>query len=389
MLGVLAVPAVRAQTPPTAAQSAEQAKEDSAGLVEIAALHARETARTLERQQPAHGRAARSNAGEAQYVLGMAWLMRDQVDSALGLLRQAVTENPNMARFHGDLAFGLAAAGHWAEAEEQYRSAIQLQEKNAWYYVGLGAAQVAQEHWTQAAASFTLAVNADSAVIVRQLAGPAGTAFQNAGMRQELEDWSRVCTVRFPEEPTPWLRLASAEYTRHDTVAGLADIRRYRSLRPEDPTGKMLYAEYLLAEGKNDSALAFALDASSDSSLRQIAATVLYNVGGHYLRAEKYDSAANAFEKGRPLAPATYLPQFDLYMGIAQLRVLGKRYNDAAQGSDCHRVPVLDSMLTAIVATVNAGASADTSLARQVLEGPVPQYRHAIDNFKHQCPGGN
>jgi tetratricopeptide (TPR) repeat protein len=384
-LGAVGVPAAHAQAP----TAAPTAAEDSVGLVEIAALHARDRAQALERQSVPRGHAPRAEAGEGAYTIGLTWLLGGRVDSALVLLRRAVQQSPNVARFHGDLAFGLAAAAQWPEAEEEYRAAVRLQEANPWYYVGLGAAQEAQGHWSQAAASFTLAVNADSSVIVRQLIGPAGDAYQNSGMRQPSADWARMATQRFPEEAAPWLRLASAQYTEHDTASGMQAIRHYRSLMPDDLTGKMLYAEYLLAEGQDDSAVVYARAGVADSTMQPIAASVFYNVGGHYLQHDQYPQAAQVLQEGRAVAAAQYYPQFDLFIGVARLRVLQNTYNQAVQANDCRTAGVVDTMLTSITTSITAGQTADSALANQVLQGMIPQYRQAIDRFKQQCAGRN
>jgi len=378
--GVLGVPALNAQVPAAAPPAS-----DSAGLVEVAAMHARQTAQRLEDQAPARGRTTRPDPGAVFYFQGIAWLVRDQNDSAVAALRAAVTASPNLARYHGDLALALAAAGHWSDAEDEYRAAVRLQQANPWYFVGLGAAQEAQEHWTQAAASFTLAVAADSAVIIRQLIRPAIEAFQRAGMAQALDDWAHMAASRFPNEPAPWLRLASASYLRQDTAAGFPAIRRYRSLSPDDRVGALLYAEYMLAAAQYDSAATLAQSATSDTSLQHLASIVLYNAGGHLLQGNHFARAAEVLQQGRDAAAASDYARFDLYLGVAKLRVLQEFYGDAVQHSDCRKSHAADSMLTDVTHLMTAGAAADSTLASQVLAGAIPQYRHSIDGFLAQC----
>ena len=375
-------PALHAQAAPAApAAPATQAEEHHAGLFEVAAVLGRQKAQAIE---GAPRRGARAIPGAASYAAGLALAARDQTDSAVAALQTAVRADSTRARYHGDLAFALAAAGRFDQAEEEYRAAIRLQGDNAWYAVGMGAAQVAQQRWAQAAASFTLAVATDSAVIIKPLIGPAGDAFQNAGMRQQSEDWARMAVARFPDEALPWLRLASFAYLRHDTAEGLPVIRRYRTMHPEDHAGQMLYAEYLLSEGQNDSAVALALEGSADSGNRTLAASVLYNAGGHYIQHGNFDSAATVLRLGRAMAPPAYLPQFDLYIGISRLKQLQLLFNDAVQANDCRRAPVADTMLTSVTAAVTAGMPADTGMANQVLAA-LPRYREAINNFKKNC----
>ncbi len=378
------VPALQAQAAPPAPAAPQQ----HAGLFEVAAVLGRQKAQALE--GPAR-RGARPAPGSASYAAALALMGRDQADSALAALRAAVRADSSVARYRGDLAFALAAAGKFDSAEEQYRAAFRLQGANGWYAVGLGASQVAQQHWTQAAASFSLAVATDSAVIVKPLIEPASEAYQNAGMREQSEDWARMAVARFPDEPMPWLRLASYAYMHRDsagvpdTATGLPVIRRYRALHPDDRAGEILYAEYLLVEGKADSAAALALDASADTVNRTLASSILLKAGVQYIRQRKFDSAAAYLQRGRPLAPAQYVPQFDLTIGMARLPLLGAIYNDAAGHSDCARATTLDTMLTSVTASLTAGATADSATANYILGHQVPQYRQAVDNFKRQC----
>ena len=387
--GALAAPApLPAQAPTTPA--ATQAEPQHAGLFEVAAVLGRQKAQALE--GPAH-RSARANPGAAANAAGLAFAAHDQVDSAIAKLRAAVQADSTVARYHGDLAFALAAAGQFDQAEDEYRAAFRLQGANAWYAVGLGASQVAQQQWRQAAASFSLAIATDSAVIIKPLIGPAGEAFQNAGMRQESEDWSRMAVGRFPDEPLPWLRLASYAYMRRDsagvpdTAAGLPIIRRYRVLHPDDHAGEMLYAEYLMVEGKADSAARLALLASADTSNRTLASSILLKAGVHYIQARKFDSAVVVLQQGRPMAPAHYLPEFDLTIGMARLPALSAMYNDAASHSDCSRAHTVDTMLVSITAAITAGTSADSATATTLLGNQIPQFRSAIDRFKQGCSG--
>jgi Flp pilus assembly protein TadD len=382
--GALGAPTLGAQVPAAAPAAAAPAAADSVGLFELAALQGRQAAQHFE-EQAAHGRAARPDAGAAAYFKGVLWITRDNFDSAVAALRTAVTASANVARYHGDLAFALAGAGRFADAEVEYKLAVQLQQSNAWYYVGLGASQVAQERWPQAAASFTLGVSTDSAVVVQQLIGPASDAFQHAGMAEALEDWSRMATVKFPNEPLPWLRLASACYRRQDTTAGFPAIRHYRSVRPDDRTGALLYAEYLLAAARYDSAAILAQLAVPDTSLQRLAGVVLYNAGGHLLQTNAYARAAEVLQQARPLANPPDQPRIDLFLGVAKLRMLQDFYNEAAQHTDCRKAHQADSMLIDVTHLVTAGVAVDSALATQVLTGAVHQYRTAIDGFVTQC----
>ncbi len=376
-------PALYGQATPAPAAPPPPATADSAGLLEVAAVNAREVAARLE---AAHARRpAREEPGAAAYRAGLEGLQRNSLDTAITALQSAVLANDNEPRYHGDLGFALAAAHRWHEAEDQYRAAVRLQGANAWYYVGLGAVQVADSNWAGAAANFTLAVQTDSAVIVRQLVGPASDAFDNAQMRPELEAWCVMATRRFPSEPLPWLRLAKLRYMAHDTAEGFPAIRHYRTLRPDDKVGAAVYAEYLLPAGQDDSAAAMAIQAAGDTALRPVAAAVLYNVGGHFLQRARYDSAVTVLQQGLAIAPEQYRPQFNLFVGVARFKLLQDLYNQAAAHSDCGKAQVVDTMLTSVTSEITAGAATDSALAAQVLNTAIPRYRQALQTFKQQC----
>jgi tetratricopeptide (TPR) repeat protein len=385
-------PALYGQAAPAAAAApaapADAQVQPHAGLFEVAAVLGRQKAQSLE--GPAR-RGPRPVPGAASYQAGLAFEARDQTDSAVAAFSAAVRADSNVARYRGDLAFAFAAAGKFDQAVDEYRAAFRLQGTNAWYAVGLGACQMALQQWSQAAASFSLAVSTDSAVIIKPLIGPAGDAFYNAGMRQASEDWSRMAVARFPDEAMPWLRLASYAYMHRDsagvpdTAAGLPVIRRYRVLHPDDHAGEMLYAEYLLVEGQADSAAVLAMAGAADTANRVLASSILLKAGVHFIRQHKFDSATVVLEEGRPMAPAQHLSQFDLTLGMARLPALAALFNDAASHSDCSRARLVDTMLTSITAQVTAGAQADSATANVLLGRQIPQFRAAIDNFKKSC----
>ena len=370
---------------PARAQAPAASALDTAPLLIVAAIRAREVAGRLQGHVPAP-RTAAARAAAAGYAQGLDLLAQGKFDSAATVLTAAATASPDNALYRGDLAFAFAAGGHWTDAEDQYRIAVRLEQGNGWYYVGLGMTQMAQQHWGQAAASFTLGIGTDSGVIVRQLIEPVGDAYEESRNTQALMDWSKMAVARFPQEPSPWLRLARANIG-NDSAAGLAEIRHYRSLRPADPVGELVYARYLYDMGSFDSAGTMAeAAAATDTAIRRPAAIMLYNAGAHYLETAKADSAEPLLEAGRTLADSADKPRYALLIGVAKLKLFQAFYNDAARHGDCHKAPTADSMLTEVVHLINLGAAEDTALANQALKG-TSQYRPVVDQFVHQCGG--
>jgi tetratricopeptide (TPR) repeat protein len=366
---------------------AQAAANDSGSLLDTVAVKARLVAARLESQPGAQrGRPGRAEAGLNQYQDGVAQLTRHQFDSALVELRAAVTVGPNNARYHGDLAYVYAGLQRWDDAGTEYATAIRLQGANPWYYVGLGAVRSAQERWAEAGANFALAKATDSTILDPALIAAASYVYERDGNEQQLFDWSQAGTRLFPNDAGPWLRVATLLRSRGDTGQGLAAIRRYHTLQPEDPLGQAVFALYLYDIGQNDSAVALAHEAARDSAMHQYASMVFLRVGARMLQAKNYDRAAQVLDEGRQITPAGLNRlRYTHYLGLANLMRIPTLYNDASQRKDCTQVHVLDSLLTSVNDDISATAQLDSAQAAQILTTYVPQLRQRIDAFKGTC----
>ncbi len=366
-----------------AGAAAAQATQDSS-LFEVAAMRARLAAAQQER--PAQGRASRPDPTLTRYLEGVALLSRRQFDSAVALLRSAVTASPDNARYHGDLGFALAGLERWDDAAGEYETAARLQSANPWYQVGLAAVRAKQQQWPQAKVAWERAVAQDSSIIDRRLVTAVIDCMNRGRFDQDLIAWARIATARYPDDPMPWLRLGLMLRQR-DSTAGLAAIRRFRALAPGQLIGAALYANYLLGLGQDDSSLVLAGEAADDSTLWAYAWPVYLQVGAHRFQARDFARAALILEEGRRYAPAARHAQFSLFLGYANVQRLGPMYADAAQKKDCAEARVVDSLETAVRRDLTEGkAVGDSVQINGILGGVLTQARTRIDELLGGCP---
>ena len=360
-----------------------QAPQDSS-LFEVAAMRARLVA-AREEHPAAQGRAARPDPALTHYLEGVAQLGKRQFDSALTPLRAAASASPATARYHGDLGYALAGVARWDDAASEYETAARLQDANPWYDVGLAAVRAKQEQWEQAKQSYERAVALDSSIIDRRLVTAVSDCLDRGGFEPELIAWSRIAAARYPDDPTPWLRLATL-LRRTDSTAGLAAIRRFRALAPGHLLGAALYANYLLGLGQDDSSLALAGEAADDSTLWPYAWPVYLQVGAHQFQSRDFAGAALTLEEGRRYAPAARHAQFSFFLGYANAQRLGPMYADAAQKKDCAEGHVVDSLETSVRHDLEEGkAVGDSTQINQILGTVLAQARTRINEMLTYC----
>ncbi len=372
--GVLLTHPARAQAPAAA---------DSGALFDDAATKARDAASRLE--TPA-GRAARPDPAQQQYLAALQLINRKQYDSALAPLHAAAVVNRNSARYHGDLGYALAETGRFDDAATEFQTAIRLQSANPWYYVELGLIRLNQERWTESSANFELAYATDSTIVSPLLVAAASRAAEKAADENALFQWSQRGTARFPDDPLPWLRLATLLRSRGDTVKGLDAIRHFRSLDRQDRLGAAVYALYLYDRAQYDSAVIMARQAVADSSLHQYASAVFLRAGAHWVNAKQYDSAATVLEEGRAITPpGLNRMRYTFYLGLADLMRIPTIYSAAVQAKDCSRATLLDSLLASVQSNITEAAQLDSAQSARILTSYVPSLRQRLDDFKESC----
>jgi len=376
----VALPGGAAAQAPGAAPAAAQ----DSSLFETAAMRARLVASRVERPA-AQGRAGRTDPSLTQYLAAIAQLGKRQFDSAVTPLQAAVAASPNSARYHGDLGYTLAGLGRWEEAATEYTTATRLQPSNPWYYVGLASVRARQERWQPAAANYEAAAGLDSSIIDRRFVEAVSDCMERGAFAEELLTWSRIGAARYPDDPVAWIRLATL-LRQIDSTEGLAAVRRFRALAPDQKLGAALYASYLLGLEQYDSSLALARQAAADSTLWRYAWPVFLRVGARLFQIRDLVQASQVLAEGRAYAPAARRAQFSLFMGYTNVQRLGPLYADAAQKKDCAEAHAVDTLEISVRHDLEEGkAVGDSTQINQVLGGVLTQARTRINELLGRC----
>jgi len=365
-----------------------QGAADSATLFDVAAVRARAVAvhiDSLAAQARRGHTAARPDPGLALYLGAVAQLNHRQFDSALVPLQAAATVSKDVARYHGDLAYTLASLGRMDDAANEYLAAMRLQATNPWYYVGVAIVRSNQQRWQEAAANFTLAYATDSTIVDPQLITAASLASEQAGDEPGLFEWAQRGTVKFPDVPGPWLRLASLLRSRADTARGLAAARRYHSLRPNDRLGDAVLSLYLIDVGQPDTAADLAIEAGKDTAYQQYAAPILLRLGATWLSNRQYDPAARALSAGLAISPPNLHQRFVFYLSYANLQRLVPMYQAAVPKHDCAAGHVVDSLLTQVDQGFHASVAQDSAQVTHILNDILPNIHARVGEFIGQC----
>jgi hypothetical protein len=159
-------------------------------------------------------------------------------------------------------------------------------------------------------------------------------------------------------------------------------------LRPGDAFGSAVYASFLAAGGRTDSALAYARVAARDTSLtttRPYLADTYVRVGAtQLLRHRDIPAALTTLRTGRPLAHDELVPYYDLYIGQAELQALQVRFNDLQESEDCAGARGLDSLIANAETYLRGGRVTDTArvdVMLRVLTGYRPTAQQMQQRF--------
>ena len=385
--GAVALPALAHAQQSTAAPAPTATGIDTTPLLVEAAAHARVVAARLDSAAVAQsGRRAPADPSATQYQNGLVQLLNGQCEAAYLLFRSAVASSPNSARNHGDLAYTLVCRERLDDAATEYATALRLQSANPWYYVGLAAVRAMQQRYTEAAANYTLALATDSTILFPQLLDSATAAFQAAGNADELLNWSRVGTQKFPNDASSWLRVSMMLRRRGDTGPdGLNAIRHFHALEPENRLGDAILSLYLSDVGQNDSALAYASLAAADTALKEYASLVYLRVGAHMLQSREYEHAAQVLNDGRNMAAPGNHARYSLYLAHANIQRAVPLFQDAVAKRNCAEGNTVDSILTTVDHDLHESMVLDSVQTAHILTDILPQFKSKVDEFKSNC----
>ena len=334
------------------------------------------------------GPAPRVVPGNAQYQDALAKLQAGQYAEAAVPMQTALRANPTSALYHGDMAAVQIGLQSVDDASLELVRARQIQPQNQWYTVALAAVKALRQQYPDASLNLDAAVSADSSIVDSALA-EAGVSWAWRGRRNpQAQAWAELATQRWPGTAEPWLRLAALYRPQHDTARGMRAIQRYVSLRPTDRAGLYLYAVYLYDVERVDSATVLAAEAAQDSTNRENASVILFNIGARAFTAaqdttpeararqgEKIDLAINALTRVMPIASPQLAPRAGLYLGFAQLMKVAALDHEAEANRACAPAQALDSLLTRASDNLRIGVPLDSARVTGILTSTIPQYR--------------
>ncbi|MFI5207060.1 MAG: hypothetical protein ACHQU8_02720 [Gemmatimonadales bacterium] len=321
-----------------------------------------------------------------QYRGALADLDSAKWADAVAALLAVTTRAPTNPMYRADLAYAHLRLGQFDPAATEYTRAYQAQQHNGWYVLGIGMVRATQHQFADAAGAADLAVQTDSSVVDSSVASIAAGWFEAAGDRTRALFWARNAVQRSPGDAADWLRVASYDMARNDTTPeGITAVRRYLALRPGDKLGSAIYANYLYVSGQNDSAMAFAELAASDSTYRPFAAQVFLAAGRTELIRRNPDGALTVLRKAQPWADSTQRPSFSLFIGRAQLLQVSAALNSYQDHPSCDLARLADSLTTAAKANLRAGLMVDSARTRQLLEMVVAPDSANAQAAVHNC----
>jgi len=305
----------------------------------------------------------------------------DAATALLAVLQRAPT-NP---LYRGDLAYAYLMRGQYDPAATEYTRAYQAQQQNGWFVIGLGLVKASQRQFGDAAGAAELAASTDSSVVDSAMASVATGWFEAAGDRARALHWAHLAVQKSPGDATAWLRIASYLSQANDTTPeGMAAIRRYRALRPDDKLGQAMYAKYLYDAGQQDSAIAIAQAVAADSSFRPFAASVLLQAAGVQLRRDA-QRTIQLVTIGQPWADSSQRATYSNILGRAQLRLLGPLQNHFEAYPSCDTARVLDTLSAAADRNLRAGQSFDSVRTRMMIDTILPPYRANAASALRSC----
>ncbi|MGD0485543.1 MAG: hypothetical protein ABSB58_12965 [Gemmatimonadales bacterium] len=309
---------------------------------------------------------ADANNNEVRIALVRLHIARNEPDSSLRILNESLDRNPNQADLLDVRSRVYSMMSRFGEA-------------------GADLAHVAQLDSTKV----------DSALVFR-----IWSNFKRASDTTNLLAWGDTATRRFPTQPSYWYELSTLRWAKADSAGGLAAIRSYVRLLPNEGRGHLVLAFDLSAMGQGDSALVHArLAGEADSLLRPAAAGIIFRAGALKLQAQDLPGAIELLQLAKDWATgpsaARIAPSIAYYLGLGQYQLAVAADSTATSastpaqaGARCEAAHREMGLIDQVEANVTAGGRTNPDQAQQILTQAVPAYRQRAQAFLRQarCP---
>jgi type IV pilus assembly protein PilF len=184
--------------------------------------------------------------------LGVDYMRRGDVQTALVKLKRAIGENPDYAPAHSAIAYVYAQRGEVDEAEKEYRKAISLapddpsvQNNFGVFLCAHGKPDEAQTYFAKAAANHDYATPAAAW-------SNAGSCALDQKQPDKAEDYFRMALKIDPQFPDALSQMAGLVYQQKDYLRARAFIQRYAAVAT--PTARTLWLSAMIEQALGNTA---------------------------------------------------------------------------------------------------------------------------------------
>ncbi len=204
---------------------------------------------------------ANPDSAEAQLAMARAFFARDQFQDAAGCCHSAL-EIKETAAAHHLLGKALSEMSRWADAESQFRRALELEPDHveAGYFLAETLLEIGRPQEAMAAFERVLALDPEMAAAVAGV----GSCWQQQGRFEEAEEALRRAVAMDPTLSTAWFALATAKRLQSDDdIARLQTLAENESLS-DDQRRDILFALAHIHDdkGEHDAGFRYALAAN-------------------------------------------------------------------------------------------------------------------------------
>ncbi|RMH36392.1 MAG: tetratricopeptide repeat protein [Nitrospirae bacterium] len=173
------------------------------------------------------------NFAEAQYALGMGYLIQGQAAQALASFNEARTLRPDWVAAHTQAGVAAYELHEWAEAERAWQEALAEQPDHAPAYVNLAVMRLAEGNAAEAAVLCRRALELDSHLVQAQF--NLGLAFLNQGKIDEAIEALQQSLALEPSLVRAHVALGQAWMAKGEWAKALRAWRiALRSMPPDD-----------------------------------------------------------------------------------------------------------------------------------------------------------
>jgi tetratricopeptide (TPR) repeat protein len=181
-----------------------------------------------------------------------------------------------------------------------------------------------------------------------------------------------------------WYQLGALSYARGDTVGAVRASQEYIKLLPTDMRGHLAAAQYMMAAGMMDSALAHLDIATADSSARRFAAPLYLQAGLQSVRDSNWTVAEQRLQRARDYAQGGTVVPAAFFLAVAQVQLAIRADNAAQSGRDCEAARRSQAYWNNAEQNMTTGGRQNPDVANQILTQVIPAYKQRAETMIRQ-----